>query len=174
MYSSLLLQFRKLSHLRTFVAMQEMSRFTRFGSQKKLWILGSEPKKQNFQHWSLLSGNWIWWVLNRERIYLSFYIKWYKFQKRIQNSKKHTSGQVWRTQLCDRGRLQTSQLQRMPPSPGEVNLHFSTPCEMYRHLSGSLIFSDCTFLCPSWPPSSPCATAGEQLWADGGCSSSQN
>ena len=50
MYSSLLLQFRKLSHLRTFVAMQEMSRFTRFGSQKKLWILGSEPKKQNFQH----------------------------------------------------------------------------------------------------------------------------
>ena len=35
MYSSLLLQFRKLSHLRTFVAMQEMSRFTRFGSQKK-------------------------------------------------------------------------------------------------------------------------------------------
>ena len=30
--------------------MQEMSRFTRFGSQKKLWILGSEPKKQNFQH----------------------------------------------------------------------------------------------------------------------------
>ena len=36
----------------------------------------------------------------------------------------HTSGQVWRTQLCDRGRLQTSQLQRMPPSPGEVKLYF--------------------------------------------------
>ena len=31
--------------------MQEMSRFTRFESQKKLWILGSEPKKRNFQHW---------------------------------------------------------------------------------------------------------------------------
>ena len=46
---ALLLQFRKFNHLRAFVAMQEMSRFTRFGSQKKLWILGSEPKKQNFQ-----------------------------------------------------------------------------------------------------------------------------
>jgi len=33
---------------------------------------------------------------------------------------------VWRTQLCDRGRLQTSQLQRMPPSPGEVRLSFLT------------------------------------------------
>ena len=31
--------------------MQEMSRFTRFGSQKINVILGSEPKKQNFQPW---------------------------------------------------------------------------------------------------------------------------
>ena len=34
--NTLLLQFRKFNHLRAFVAMQEMSRFTRFGSQKKL------------------------------------------------------------------------------------------------------------------------------------------
>lgn len=33
---------------------------------------------------------------------------------------------VWRTGLCDRGRLQTSQLQRLPPSPGEVRLSFLT------------------------------------------------
>lgn len=31
---------------------------------------------------------------------------------------------VWRTGLCDRGRLQTSQLQRLPPSPGEVRVSF--------------------------------------------------
>ena len=48
MYSSLLLQFRKLSHLRTFVAMQEMSRFTRFGSQKKTVNLGFRAKKTEF------------------------------------------------------------------------------------------------------------------------------
>jgi len=33
---------------------------------------------------------------------------------------------VWRTQLCDRGRLQTSQLQRLAPSTGEVRLTFLT------------------------------------------------
>jgi len=33
---------------------------------------------------------------------------------------------VWRTQLCDRGRLQTSQLQRMAPSAAEVRLSFLT------------------------------------------------
>jgi len=31
---------------------------------------------------------------------------------------------VWRTGLCDRGRLQTSQLQRLPPNTGEVRLTF--------------------------------------------------
>merc|ERR1719229_1984285 len=31
---------------------------------------------------------------------------------------------VWRTALCDKGRLQTSQLQRLPPSTGEVRLSF--------------------------------------------------
>jgi len=31
---------------------------------------------------------------------------------------------VWRTSLCDRGRLQTSQLQRLPPNTGEVRLSF--------------------------------------------------
>jgi len=31
---------------------------------------------------------------------------------------------VWRTGLCDRGRLQTSQLQRLPPNSGEVRLTF--------------------------------------------------
>merc|ERR1712059_72309 len=31
---------------------------------------------------------------------------------------------VWRTGFCDRGRLQTSQLQRLPPSSGDVRLNF--------------------------------------------------
>ena len=31
---------------------------------------------------------------------------------------------VWRTALCDKGRLQTSQLQRLPPSTGEIRLSF--------------------------------------------------
>lgn len=31
---------------------------------------------------------------------------------------------VWRTGLCDRGRLQTSQLQRLPPNTGDIRLTF--------------------------------------------------
>merc|ERR1719244_959927 len=31
---------------------------------------------------------------------------------------------VWRTGLCDRGRLQTSQLQRLPPNSGDIRLSF--------------------------------------------------
>lgn len=31
---------------------------------------------------------------------------------------------VWRTGFCDRGRLQTSQLQRLPPSTGDIKLNF--------------------------------------------------
>ena len=31
---------------------------------------------------------------------------------------------VWRTSLCDKGRLQTSQLQRLPPNTGEIRLTF--------------------------------------------------
>ena len=31
---------------------------------------------------------------------------------------------VWRTGLCDRGRLQTSQLQRLPPNTGDIKLSF--------------------------------------------------
>ena len=58
MYSSLLLQFRKLSHLRTFVAMQEMSRFTRFGSQKKTVNLGFRAKKTEFPAlWTSMDGD---------------------------------------------------------------------------------------------------------------------
>ena len=33
---------------------------------------------------------------------------------------------VWRTSLCDRGRLQTSQLQRLPPNVGDIKLAFLT------------------------------------------------
>jgi len=31
---------------------------------------------------------------------------------------------VWRTGLCDRGRLQTSQLQRLPPNTGDIRVTF--------------------------------------------------
>jgi len=43
---------------------------------------------------------------------------------------------VWRTGFCDRGRLQTSQLQRLPPNAGDIRLTFLS-CPSFAQLNRS-------------------------------------